>query len=122
MSGGGGPETSFMARLYQPDLENSSGGFVSTGPLSCGRPCFADRVGPDRAAERPMPAPSLGFASSKARRAGLSIDVPPAHGRPQGSPYIALASAIRWTGFSMMGRLTSADRTPNRIDSHHTTS
>jgi hypothetical protein len=34
----------------------------------------------------------------------------------------ALAGASRATGFSTIGRLTTADSTPNRIESHHTTS
>ena len=42
-------------------------------------------------------------------------------GAAQGS-YIALACAIRTIGFSTIGRFTSADKFPNRIESHHTTS
>lgn len=45
-------------------------------------------------------------------------------GDHKGRPYIyiALASTSRSTGFSTIGKLTSADITPNRIESHHTTS
>src|SRR5260221_11997186 len=39
---------------------------------------------------------------------------------PQGTSYTAFAAASRATGFSTIGRLISAEITPNMTPSHHT--
>jgi hypothetical protein len=47
---------------------------------------------------------------------------PSPEARRRGAAGHAFAAAACAAGFSTIGRLTSADSTPNRIESHHTTS